>query len=105
MRTPTYGNLIDLELAGRYEAREADWRMGAVVYQVLVGPLRPQRDLAAEAAPLPRTQDSAGLALPAANTWTATSSGATRSISGAATWPARHRGWIMCRRLVPTCFT
>ena len=48
MSTGPYGNRFDLELAGRYEAREADWRMGAVVYQVLVDRFAPSADLAAK---------------------------------------------------------
>ena len=38
----------DLAVAGRYEAREADWRCGAIVYQVLVDRFAPAADLAAK---------------------------------------------------------
>lgn len=41
-------NRFDRELAGVFEAREADWRHGAVVYQVLVDRFAPAADLAAK---------------------------------------------------------
>ncbi len=43
-----YANRHDRALAGVFEAREADWRMGAVVYQVLVDRFAPSADLAAK---------------------------------------------------------
>jgi glycosidase len=59
MRTPpepTFGpgdgvdfaNHFDRELAGVFERREADWRNGAVVYQVLVDRFAPPEDLEAK---------------------------------------------------------
>jgi glycosidase len=52
-----YANRQDLSLAGVFERREADWRMGAVVYQVLVDRFAPSADLAAKAHlyPAPKT--------------------------------------------------
>jgi cyclomaltodextrinase len=38
----------DRDLAGRYEAREADWRNGPIVYQVLVDRFAPSADLQAK---------------------------------------------------------
>lgn len=43
-----YANRHDLALAGVFEAREADWRNGAVVYQVLVDRFAPSADLDAK---------------------------------------------------------
>jgi glycosidase len=40
-----HANRFDRELAGVYERREADWRNGAVVYQVLVDRFAPPVDL------------------------------------------------------------
>jgi glycosidase len=52
-----YANRHDLALAGIFEARESDWRHGAVVYQVLVDRFSPSADLAAKAHlyPSPKT--------------------------------------------------
>ena len=44
----THANRYDRQVAGRYEAREADWRNGAVVYQVLVDRFAPSADLNAK---------------------------------------------------------
>lgn len=44
-----YSNDHDRQLAGRYEARESDWRNGAVVYQVIVDRFAPSAHLAAKA--------------------------------------------------------
>lgn len=44
-----YANTHDRAVAGRYEAREADWRKGAIVYQVIVDRFAPSADLAAKA--------------------------------------------------------
>ena len=41
-------NRYDTELLGRYEAREADWRNGAITYQVLVDRFAPSADLDAK---------------------------------------------------------
>jgi glycosidase len=41
-------NRFDTELAGVFEAREQDWRNGAVVYQVLVDRFAPSENLAAK---------------------------------------------------------
>ena len=46
--TMNYANRFDRAVAGTYEAREADWRNGAVVYQVLVDRFAPSADLAAK---------------------------------------------------------
>ncbi|RVT51415.1 glycoside hydrolase family 13 protein [Rubrivivax albus] len=46
--TTVYANAADHAVAGTYETREADWRMGAVVYQVLVDRFAPPADLAAK---------------------------------------------------------
>jgi len=43
-----YANRHDLELAGVFEAREADWRNGAIVYQVLVDRFAPSANLDAK---------------------------------------------------------
>lgn len=43
-----YANTHDRALAGRYEARENDWRNGALVYQVIVDRFAPNPDLAAK---------------------------------------------------------
>lgn len=43
-----YGNAFDRELTGVFERREADWRNGAVVYQVLVDRFAPSADLEAK---------------------------------------------------------
>jgi len=54
---PSRANRFDLELQAVIEAREADWRCGAVVYQVLVDRWAPALDLAAKAHlyPAPKT--------------------------------------------------
>ena len=41
-------NRIDAQLRGRYEAREKDWRNGAIVYQVMVDRFAPPADPAAK---------------------------------------------------------
>ncbi len=46
--TMNYGNRFDAELAGTFEARERDWRNGAVSYQALVDRFAPSADLAAK---------------------------------------------------------
>ncbi len=53
----SYANRHDLAQQGVFEAREQDWRMGAVVYQVLVDRFAPSADLAAKAHlyPAPKT--------------------------------------------------
>jgi len=43
-----FSNGFDRELAGVFERREADWRNGAVVYQVLVDRFAPPADLVAK---------------------------------------------------------
>ena len=43
-----YAHARDRAMAGVFEAREADWRNGAVVYQVLVDRFAPSADLAAK---------------------------------------------------------
>ncbi|MEK8049590.1 alpha-amylase family glycosyl hydrolase [Ideonella sp. DXS22W] len=43
-----FANAHDLALAGVFEAREADWRNGAVVYQVLVDRFAPSANLEAK---------------------------------------------------------
>lgn len=45
---PSYANAFDRAVAGTFERREADWRVGAVVYQVLVDRFAPSADLAAK---------------------------------------------------------
>ncbi len=42
------GNLFDQALAGRFEAREQDWRIGAIVYQVLPDRFAPAANLDAK---------------------------------------------------------
>jgi glycosidase len=44
-----YANRFDRAVAGRYEARAADWRNGAVIYQVFVDRFAPSADLGAKA--------------------------------------------------------
>lgn len=44
----SYANARDRAVAGRYERREADWRQGAVVYQVIVDRFAPAADLDAK---------------------------------------------------------
>ena len=51
--TMNYANAQDRATAGRYEAREADWRNGAIVYQVLVDRFAPSADLDAKRALYP----------------------------------------------------
>ncbi len=46
--TTNYANRFDRDLAGVFAARDADWRCGAVVYQVLVDRFAPSADLAAK---------------------------------------------------------
>ena len=46
--SPSYANERDRALAGQYERREADWRMGAVVYQAIVDRFAPATDLEAK---------------------------------------------------------
>jgi glycosidase len=43
-----YANRYDAQAAGRYDAREADWRNGAVTYQVLVDRFAPSAQLQAK---------------------------------------------------------
>lgn len=43
-----YANRYDKQLAGIYEKREADWRNGAIVYQVLVDRFAPSANLEAK---------------------------------------------------------
>ncbi len=52
-----HANRYDKPLAGLYEKREADWRNGAVVYQVLVDRFAPSANLEAKRAlyPAPKT--------------------------------------------------
>ena len=52
-----HANRFDRQLAGLYEQREADWRNGAIVYQVLVDRFAPSADLDAKRAlyPAPKT--------------------------------------------------
>ncbi len=47
------GNPHDMKLAGAFEAREKDWRNGAIVYQVLVDRFAPGADLTAKRALYP----------------------------------------------------
>lgn len=44
----SYANRFDRELAGSFEAREKDWRNGAVIYQVLVDRYAPSATLEAK---------------------------------------------------------
>ena len=48
-----HANAFDLKRAGLYEQREADWRNGPIVYQVLVDRFAPSADLAAKRALYP----------------------------------------------------
>jgi cyclomaltodextrinase / maltogenic alpha-amylase / neopullulanase len=48
-----HANRYDRAVAGRYEAREADWRNGPIVYQVLVDRFAPSADLEAKRALYP----------------------------------------------------
>ena len=48
-----YANRYDKPLAGLYEKREADWRNGAVIYQVLVDRFAPSANLEAKRALYP----------------------------------------------------
>ncbi len=45
-KSPLFANQFDRALAGQFEARERDWRNGAVVYQVLVDRFAPSATLA-----------------------------------------------------------
>ena len=51
--TMNYANRYDQQVAGVYEKREADWRNGALVYQVLVDRFAPSADLDAKRALYP----------------------------------------------------
>jgi cyclomaltodextrinase / maltogenic alpha-amylase / neopullulanase len=53
----SFANSFDQAAAGRYERREADWRNGAVVYQVLVDRFAPSGNLESKRAlyPAPKT--------------------------------------------------
>ena len=46
--TMNYANVFDQQVRGRYEAREKDWRNGAIVYQVFVDRFAPSAHLAAK---------------------------------------------------------
>jgi cyclomaltodextrinase len=96
-----YANRFDIELQGVFETREKDWRNGAVVYQVLVDRFAPSADLAAKRHlyPAPKTLHAGTKHPPRAATCPSTSCGATRSPSGAATWPARRASWTYVQRL------
>ncbi len=48
MNPEHYANSFDQQLAGRYARREADWRNGPIVYQVLVDRFAPSADLEAK---------------------------------------------------------
>ena len=48
MSTSPYAHAPDRALEGAFEAREADWRVGAIVYQVLVDRFAPSANLAAK---------------------------------------------------------
>ncbi len=50
---PAFANATDKTVAGKYEAREKDWRNGAVVYQVLVDRFAPSANLEAKKALYP----------------------------------------------------
>ncbi|MBK7615151.1 MAG: hypothetical protein KA375_02210 [Vitreoscilla sp.] len=54
---PNFANRFDQALAGTFEAREKDWRNGAIVYQVLVDRFAPSANLDAKRAlyPAPKT--------------------------------------------------
>ncbi len=47
-QTSMYANTYDKAVAGKYEAREKDWRNGPVVYQVLVDRFAPSANLEAK---------------------------------------------------------
>jgi glycosidase len=72
-----YANDRDLASAGKFAAREADWRCGAIVYQVLVDRFVPPKDLEAKRALYPapkqlRSWDETprkGTFVDAANVW------------------------------------
>ena len=49
----SYANRYDQAAAGTYEARERDWRNGAISYQVLVDRFAPSADLQAKKALYP----------------------------------------------------
>lgn len=51
--TMDYANAFDKQVAGRYEAREKDWRNGAIVYQVFVDRFAPSANLDAKRALYP----------------------------------------------------
>ncbi len=53
VRANANANAFDLKVAGRYDKREADWRNGPIVYQVLVDRFVPSADLAAKRALYP----------------------------------------------------
>jgi cyclomaltodextrinase / maltogenic alpha-amylase / neopullulanase len=53
MASSPYANDTDHAAAGKYEARQADWRNGPVVYQVLVDRFAPPADLASKQALYP----------------------------------------------------
>ncbi|MCY7314768.1 MAG: hypothetical protein LH480_03885 [Rubrivivax sp.] len=73
----SHANAFDLQRAGLYDRRQADWRNGAIVYQVLVDRFAPSADLAAKRALYPapkRLRDWAdeprrGSYLPAEKLW------------------------------------
>jgi cyclomaltodextrinase / maltogenic alpha-amylase / neopullulanase len=52
-QTMNYANRFDRQVAGVYEKREADWRNGAIVYQVLVDRFAPSANLDAKRALYP----------------------------------------------------
>jgi cyclomaltodextrinase / maltogenic alpha-amylase / neopullulanase len=52
-QTMNYANRFDRQVAGIYEKREADWRNGAIVYQVLVDRFAPSANLDAKRALYP----------------------------------------------------
>jgi len=72
-----YANSFDTALAGVFEAREHDWRDGAVVYQVYVDRFAPPSDLAAKRALYPAPKKlhawselpTRGIYLPDAKVW------------------------------------
>lgn len=72
-----YASTHDLAVRGTYEAREQDWRNGAIVYQVLVDRFAPPADLQAKRAlyPQPKTLNpwsqpaKRGKYLASANVW------------------------------------
>ncbi len=77
MAQSLYANDTDKAQAGKFEAREADWRNGAVVYQVLVDRFAPAANLDAKKAlyPAPKKlrawteQPVRGEYLPASKLW------------------------------------